>query len=156
MGSTMTEVEPKADVVRPKRDRAAVKRARSRGVQATIVERGSQRICLKEIVSGPFIFKPEDMAHVWCIPIGLSHGAVTFDRAVERVQAFASLNFQNGRDHLPSLIVLADMKQLSPRDRRRISSELEEAGAVFVDWPRGSGSVQEAFQRVATEMRANY
>lgn len=151
------------NTVRDKKERmatTAVKRRR-RVVQpfinrATIVERKSRSIYLKEIVSGPFLFKPEDMNHVWCIPIGLSHGGVSFERAVERVNAFASFNYQHGRNHLPALIVLADMKELSPRDRRRISSELEAAGAVFVDWPKGSSSVDDAFQRVASEMRANY
>lgn len=166
MTTLVNGIEPKRNTVRPKKERIIPAGKRRRGRiriskpfinRATIVDRKSGKVYLKEIVSsGPFLFKPEDMDHVWCIPIGLSHGGLTFERAVERVSAFASLNYQHGRNHLPALIVLADMRELSPRNRRRISSELEAAGAVFVDWPKGSSSVDEAFQRVASQMRANY
>lgn len=158
----MSTVLTDRNTLREKKERSATAVKRRRRAKpfinrATIVERKSRTIYLKEIVTRqPFLFKPEDMDHVWCIPIGLSHGGVSFERAVERVNAFASFNYQHGRNHLPALIVLADMKELSPRDRRRISSELEAAGAVFVDWPKGSSSVDDAFKRVALEMGANY
>jgi len=105
---------------------------------------------------GPFVFTGADMKNVWCLAVG-KEGAGYFSvaSAINRARDLANMNFNAGRPHLPALVLLADLKSVSNIERRRLSSELEETGAIFVDWPKGSESIDDAFQRLAHELRVN-
>jgi hypothetical protein len=104
--------------------------------------------------SDVFLFKNEDLYHVWCLII--ADDKFTLPSAVDWLKRSKSSNRKAGRKVLPSTAVLARFERFSNDDHHLIAKELRPTGALLCKWAKNAETVEDAFEALRIQMARSY